>query len=200
MRRARWFAILGGLVVAVIGIPLCGVAVVHALQARRAARASTVASPLTEARSTDNGHNGLVTVHYPSDFRASSLDDSTIYVERDLGFREYEAVVVAAIVKPPTLEPKAFAHLIFDEFAKELTAKGAGYVKTHERPAKCLNEYAGVEIEATFTRRIIPPFVSTSCFWLAGGHGYMVRHDVPKSRAATETPILERIETATELR
>ena len=184
------------LVLAVIAFPLVCLGVMHVVDARRAASASTLTTPLTKSVTTNNK---LVTVRFPPDFSASSLDDATLYVERDLTFREYDAVTVGALESASTNDPNELADWLVDEFSKGLRAKGAAYKVTTKHSATCVGKHPGVEVEGTFTRRFLPPYSSKWCVWIANGNGYVVRYDVPEARTKTETPIVERIENAIEL-
>jgi hypothetical protein len=143
--------------------------------------------------------NNLLTAHYPAHLAAKTLDDATLILSRNFGGGEDEVVTLAAVKSPITNDPKELARILLGLVDKNVAGKGGTSTQTSNRPAKCLGKYPGVEVEGTFT---IPPtgaYVSKACFFIANDRGYELRYDVPRSRAAAEVPLLERIMAATEL-
>jgi hypothetical protein len=154
------------------------------------------ASTLTESYATTNK---LLTIHYPPDFAVKTLDGSTLIVTRNFGGGEDEVVTFGALVSPITDDAHELGRILLASLSKNVASKGGTFTKNSEHPATCLGKYPGVEVVATFVLPPVAPYVSKSCFFMNATHGYEVRYDVPKSRIATEVPLLESIENATEL-
>jgi heme/copper-type cytochrome/quinol oxidase subunit 2 len=192
-----------GLLLVVFGIPVIFGFVYFLTRASRASRRSTVwaasttvSSTLTESSSTTNG---LITIHYPATFHVKVLDDSTLVAAQSFGGGEDEIVTFGAVATPKTHDPHELGRLLLDSVAKSISEKGGTFTKNSETPGTCLGKYAGVEVEATWVLPPVAPYISKSCFFVNAGHGYEIRYDVPKWRAAKEVPELESIEMATEL-
>jgi hypothetical protein len=152
---------------------------------------------------TYSTENKLITIHYPPDFAAKSLDDSTVIISRNfLGSTpvEDEVVTFGALDTPITNDPHELARVLIDDLTKHVRTKGGTYKKKSERRTTCLLKYPGVEVEATLTLPTLPPYTSKSCFFTKAGHGYEFRYDAPTWRLATEGPLLESIENSTDFR
>jgi hypothetical protein len=162
----------------------------------KAAKMDRLADALAEHYTTTNG---LLTAHYPSDFAAKNLDDSTLLVSRNLGGGDDEALTLAAVRKAITDDPHELARLLWASHEKRVTTKGGTSTRTGDRAAKCLGKYDGVEWEGTFTMPPGKTFLSKGCFFIHGEHGYELRYDVPSARSAEDAPLLARIVEATEL-
>jgi hypothetical protein len=193
------FAVIVGLLGIFVAVP---VAVGVVLGIRRgveksgATAASLRTAPLSESFSTPNH---LLTAHYPAEFAAKTLDDSTLIVSRNFGGGEDEVVTLAAVKNPITNDPHELARILLGLVDKNVAAKGGTSTKTGERPATCLGKYPGVETEGTFSLPTSAPYESKACFFLRDDRGYEVRYDLPRSRASEEAPVLDRIIEATEL-
>jgi len=101
--------VAGGLaVLGLVALFLFGVAVgfTRELSRARAAKAAPLTSAFTESYATTNG---LLTAHYPSDFAAKKLDDSTLVVSRNLGGGTDEVLTLAAVRSPITDDPHEVA-------------------------------------------------------------------------------------------
>jgi hypothetical protein len=151
----------------------------------------TGSSALSEAYSTTNK---LVTIHYPADFAAKSVDGSTVVVSRNLGGGDTELVTFGAVENAITDDPHELGRILLNSLTKSVKASGGTYTKNSERPAMCLGKYSGVETEATYLLPPAAPYESKACFWVDGTTGYEIRYEVPKSRLSTEGPLLESIE------
>jgi hypothetical protein len=190
-----------GLVVVLFVVPLMIGVVVGIMSFRHraatvaAATATPTATPasMTESYSTTNK---LITIHYPPDFAAKSVDDSTVIITRNLGGGDTELVTFGAVLNAITNDPHELGRILLTDLGKQVKASGGSYTKNSEKPASCLGKFPGVETEATY---ILPPasaYLSKACFWIDGTNGYELRYEVPKTRAATEGPFLESIEAA----
>jgi len=160
------------------------------------AKTDPAAEPLRETYKTQNG---LLTVHYPSDFAAKNLDDATILVSRNFTDGSDELVTFGAVPDPITDDPHEFGRILLDGIEKNVIEKKGTYQRFGERPAQCLGTHPGIEIQAKFRLGLAGDYVSKSCFFMIGKVGYELRYDVPKSRADAQLPLLERIIDATEL-
>jgi hypothetical protein len=158
--------------------------------------ASLRTAPLSESFSTPNH---LLTAHYPAEFAAKTLDEATLIVSRNFTGGEDEVVTLAAVKNPITNDAHELARILLALVDKNVAAKGGTSTKTGERQANCLGKYPGVETEGTFSLPTSAPYESKACFFLRGDRGYEVRYDVPRSRAAEEVPVLDRIIEATEI-
>ena len=143
--------------------------------------------------------NSLLTAHYPADFAAKRLDDATLMVTRNLADGSDEVVTFGAVPDPITDDPHEFGRILLESLSKNVTTKGGTTQKGPERAAKCLGSYPGVEVEMTFTMAAGHPYDSKSCFFMIGKRGYELRYDVPRSHAAQDVPLLERIMDSAEL-
>ena len=143
--------------------------------------------------------NGLLTAHYPADFAAKRLDDATLMVTRNLADGTDEVVTFGAVPDPITDDPHEFGRILLESLSKNVTTKGGTTQKGPERAAKCLGSYPGVEVEMTFTMAAGHPYDSKSCFFMIGKRGYELRYDVPRSHAAQDVPLLERMMDSAEL-
>jgi hypothetical protein len=187
---------IGLLLVLLVLVPLgIGVVVGYRNAARKAAMPKVPAT-LSETFATVNG---LATLHYPGDFAAKSLDDSTVMVSRNLPGGLDEVVVVGAVKKPITNDVHELARILDLDTEKTVTTKGGTFRKAGERPATCMTSYTGLETEMRFSIGLSGEYESKACFFVHDGHGYELRYNVPVSRMADEVPLLERIENATEL-
>jgi len=205
---STWIILLVvGLVLVVVGIPFVVGIVIGVTRAmhRSSAAAATVTSvgpvgpvPSSLSESYVTG-NKLLTIHYPSDFAAKSLDTGTVMVSRNLTGGDDEAITFAAIVNPISDDPHELARILIKPVETHVVGKGGTYTKNSERSAMCLGKYVGVEVEATFVLPPSGPYQSKSCFFVSGTHAYEVVRNLPKSRLATEGPLIDTIENATEL-
>jgi hypothetical protein len=200
-----------GLVVCVLGaliaIPV-GVGVVvgfksardRDLAAKAAAAAGRTSDPgaahLSQSYTTTNG---LLTAHYPADFAAKKLDDSTLLVSRNLGGGLDEAVTLGAVDQPITNDVHEFARLLLGAVRKNVEAKGGTYTVGKERPAKCFRGHDGLEIESSFHLGLGGDYVAKTCFFYVGDRGFELRYDAPRSRPE-EIPLLESVISATEVK
>jgi heme/copper-type cytochrome/quinol oxidase subunit 2 len=193
-----WIILLvAGLVLLVVGVVfVVAIGLFIASAKRHAATASALSSTLTESSSTTNT---LITIHYPSTFHVNVLDDSTLVAAHSFGGGEDEIITFGAVATPKTHDPHELGRLLLDSVAKSISEKGGTFTKNSEAPGTCLGKYAGVAVEATWVLPPVAPYISKSCFFVNAGHGYEIRYDVPKWRAAKEVPELESIEMATEL-
>jgi hypothetical protein len=168
---------------------------------RRAMKAGTATvAPASVALSESyKTTNGLLTAHYPADFAAKRLDDATVMISRNLGDGTDEVVTFGAVPDPISDDPHEFGRILIDSLSKNVVAKGGTAQKGAERPTTCLGTHAGVEVEITFTFDSGRPYDSKSCFFMMAKRGYELRYDVPRTRAAQDVPLLERIMDATEL-
>jgi hypothetical protein len=177
---------------------MIGVAVGFTREIARAGAAK--ADPLTIAFSESYATtNGLLTAHYPSDFAAKKLDDSTLLVSRNLGGGVDEVLTLAAVTSPITDDPHEFARILWASHDKGVEDRGWTTTKTGDRAAMCLQKYAGVEVEGTFTAGSGNVYLSKGCFFIRDNRGYEVRYDVSRTQSAEEVPLLERMIDATEI-
>jgi hypothetical protein len=211
--------VVGALVVVLIGIPLVAGIIIGFTRASRAhatyspsyapyaAYTSTAGTPglTTTTRATATlsetsvTTNGLLKIHYPTDFAVKALDSSTLIVSRNFGGGEDEVVTFGAVDNPITDNVHEFGRILLAAIEKNVHAKGGTFSKGGDTPAMCLGKYAGVEVESTFTLPPVPVYTSKSCFFFRGTRGYEVRYDVPNYRSTVEVPLLVEIEEATEL-
>jgi hypothetical protein len=191
-------AIVGGCLVLLllVAVPF-GIGVYRGFQdAKRRATAPSAPALLSESYATGNG---LATLHYPSDFAAKSLDDSTVMVSRNLSGGLDEVVIVGAVKQPITNDVHELARILDIQMQKTVTDKGGTYRKTGERAATCLGSHPGLETEMRYSIGLSGEYASKACFFVHGGHGYELRYNAPASRLGTEAALLERIENATDL-
>ena len=158
----------------------------------------TGSSALSEAYSTTNK---LITIHYPPDFAAKSVDDSTVVVSRNLGGGDTELVTFGAVLNAITNDPHELGRILLNSLTKSVKASGGTYTKNSERPRGDVPREVlpGVETEATYLLPPAAPYESKACFWVDGTTGYEIRYEVPKSRMSTEGPLLESIEVCSRL-
>jgi hypothetical protein len=187
-------AVLGLLVV----VPLL-VGVVIGVRRAMKGTAGTVDPTKVQLSESYSTTNKLLTVHYPSDFAAKKLDDSTVVIVRNFGDASDEVVTFGAVQNPITDDVHEFGRILLDAIAKNVVGKGGTWTRTSERPSTCIGPHAGVEIEATFKLPLSKEYVSKSCFFMSGDRGYEFRYDVPRAKLDTEAPLLERIIDATDL-
>ena len=190
--------IVMGIFGVLIAVPLAIGVVVGFRRAMKAGAAAVDPASVALSQSYKTT-NGLLTAHYPADFAAKSLDTATLMVSRNLGDGSDEVVTFGVVPDPITDDPHEFGRILLDSLSKNVTAKGGTTVKGAERAARCLGSYPGEEVEVTFTFSSGNPYDSKSCFFMIGKRGYELRYDVPRSRAAHDVPLLERIIDATEL-
>lgn len=182
-----------------VGLPLAAGIYVGYKNAKTKAAAPPVnplTVPLTESYGTPNH---LLTGHYPADFAAKTLDDATLVLARNFPDGEDEVITLAAVKNPITNDPHEFARILLGLVDKNVAAKGGTSTKIADREAMCLGKYPGVETEGTFELPASGVYESKACFFVRGDRGYEVRYDVPRSRSASEVPLLSRIIDATDL-
>lgn len=194
-----------GIVVGVVGLLLAipvGIGIVYgfrrAMEADQAARTAASAASREELSETYATPNGLLRAHYPADFAAKTLDDSTLLVSRNLGSGLDEAITLGAVRDPITNDVHEFARLLLGAVQKNVLAKGGVYTIGKDRPARCLGKHPGIEIETSFHIGPSGEYGSKTCFFLEGNRGYEFRYDAPRSRPA-EVVLLQSIIDATEL-
>lgn len=166
--------------------------------ADQAAKAAASAASREELSETYATPNGLLRAHYPDDFAAKTLDDSTLLVSRNLGSGLDEAITLGAVKEPITNDVHEFARLLLGAVQKNVLAKGGVYTIGKDHPARCLGKHPGIEIETTFHIGLSGEYVSKTCFYLEGDRGYEFRYDAPRSRPG-EVALLQSIIDATEV-
>jgi len=190
---------VGCLAVLFFGLPLAagiGMGVWGALKARVPSEDPRTV-PLTQTTPTPNG---LLTAHYPADFAAKAIDNTTLMVSRNTSSTENELVAIAAVPHPISNDPKEIARLFEATTEKLVISKGGKYTPTRQHAANCLGGRPGWEVETTYTFPLGGAYVSKACYFVERGIGYEARYDVPASRAATDVVLLVRILDATEFR
>jgi hypothetical protein len=138
--------------------------------------------------------NGLITAHFPADFAASSVGESSIVVSRNLPGGQDEALAFLPIEKPISSDLQEFARVIGAAEVKNLH----GYVESSSLPATCAGKPG---IETTGTGRAekgTSTYLRKACHFLANGHGYSITYSVPSTLAAEEEPTLRAIREATQ--
>jgi hypothetical protein len=143
--------------------------------------------------------NKLITAHYPPDFAAKRLDDATITISRRVGTGdEFITLGALPIDKSVTDDVDEFARLMLVSVEKNIEAKDGTSTRGKKRETKCLGKYEGVEFSPTFKLPGVGNYVGKACFFVHNDRHYIVRYDVIKSHAESDTPLLERIIDATE--
>lgn len=146
--------------------------------------------------------NGLIVAHYPSDFGAKRLDDATIIISRRVGTTGDEFVTLGAlpIDKSVTDDVEEFARLMLVSVEKNIEAKDGTFTRGKRRETKCVGKYDGVEFKPTFTLPGVGDYVGRACFFTHNDRHYVIRYDVIKSHADSDTPVLQKIVEATEIK
>jgi hypothetical protein len=148
---------------------------------------------LTESFSTTNH---LITIHYPADFTATPLDVDAVKLVR---LPSAESLRFKSITDAASTDPQTLA----DDFRKRADAEYArrGITYTHDgrHPARCLGKYDGVQLDETVTAQGSAPVAEVWCFFSDQGTAFLTSYIVPKSLVARDTPLLERIQQATEV-
>ena len=150
---------------------------------------------LSQERTTPNGR---LMIHYPADFAAKTLDDSSLLVVRNDGGGS-EGASFTAVRTPISSDVGEFARVVVAAIEKDILSMGGFATRGEMESAACLGRYSGLEVANTYRVPIGGHFVSKTCLFIHGGHGYTLRYFASDSRAALDGPLLERIVGATEL-
>ena len=159
-------------------------------KARRHPAAATATAGLTESYSPKNG---LLTVRYPSDFAAKNLDDSTIFIQRNLDGGLDEAVLVAAVQRPISDDVNEFGRVLLNLTKNHLEGDGGTYRELSRRKTTCAAGLPGLQVEAEGTLSSGTVEQLSTCFAIHGGNGYEFKTIVPRQRAVAELPLLNQI-------
>ncbi len=176
----RW----GGLILSLLAATSCN-KLAAKLDEERATGGVAVSEPLSESYSSQNG---LITMHYPSDFAAKVVGKNGIMLTRNLADGDAEVVTFVSVAEPITNDVNEFARVLTAAEIKELT----GYVEKSRVNAQC-NGAPGVEITATWKPTDDSLDFRRSCSFQRQGHGYSFAYMVPNAVAAKRRPMLDAI-------
>jgi hypothetical protein len=150
---------------------------------------------LTESFSTTNH---LIKIHYPADFTVTPLDVDTVKLARSLP-SGVESLRFKSITDAVSTDPQTLA----DDFRKRADAeygrRGITYTHDGRHPARCLGKYDGVQLDETVTAQGSGPVAQAWCFFAYQGTAFVVSYNVPRSLLASDAPLLDRIQQATEV-
>jgi hypothetical protein len=195
--------IVGGLFALVlVACVLAGVAIGFQ-RARARARASVGPSAADAAAAftqTYPSKNGLVVAHYPADFAAKSIDDSTIVLARNLPDGTDEIVQIGAVERPISDDPSEFARVLLVAMAKNIEAAGDTWTETSRRTGACFRSYPGIAVEGTFVAGKKTPEHVRACFFIDSNRGYEIKSVVPAKNETAQLPLLQSILGATEIK
>lgn len=166
------------------------------------ARATTASKSKAAPTGLDRSYSpraGLVVAHYPSDFAAKNLDNDTILLDKNLGFGEDEAVLVAAVHDPISDDVNEFARVLLLANQKHIVSLGGRYRELSRAPSPCLAGMSGLEVDSQATLESGRVMKMRTCFFMHSGHGYELKTIVPSDRVRSDGPLLARIVAATEL-
>lgn len=152
--------------------------------------------PLTQSYSPKNG---LFTVRYPADFAASSLDGSTISLERNLSGGDSEVVLVAAVANPISDDVNEFGRVLLLGTQRHVEGDGGTYREIRRENVTCTAGLPGFRVDAEATLAGGGQLQLQTCFAMHSGHGYEFKTIAPKRSAAAELPLLNRILDSTTL-
>lgn len=142
---------------------------------------------------------GLIVAHYPSDFAAKNLDDDTLLLDRNVGFGQDEAVLLAAVDRPISDDVNEFARVLLLANQRHIVGTGGSYRELSRAPAACFRGMPGLEVSSQGTLKSGVVVKMWTCFFMHSGHGYEFKTISPSWRSASDGPLLRRIVAATEL-
>lgn len=190
------FGLLGLLMM----LALVGAGVAAFLRTRSSGSSSASRSTSTSAFPESYAmKNGLVVLHYPSDFAAKSLDSATVILTRHLGDGSDEMLQVAAVPHPISDEVGEFSRLLLVAMTKNIEKAGDTWTETSRAPGPCFRAYPGLLVEGTFKANRLVSERVRACFFMDHDRGYEVKTVVPASHVAEELPLLQSIANATEI-
>jgi hypothetical protein len=131
--------------------------------------------------------NKLLTVHYPADFAVNTVDDSTLVVSRNVGGSVDEGIIVGGVANPVSNEVDEFARVLLTKMDKNYReTPGSGYAETGRHPAQCLGRYEGLQVDVAFKMSSGTRYTQSSCLFMHGNAGYLVRYYVPVTAEARD--------------
>lgn len=142
--------------------------------------------------------NGLVVAHYPADFKAWNVSETTVLVVRTLAAGP-EAVELVAVDKPKTPDLETMVRLATEDSRKKADAKGTVLQEIGRGPEDCLPGVPGFGVRLSLIESDGKVLERSSCYFRTGGHAYSVGTLVPRANKGSEIGLLKRIATATEL-
>jgi hypothetical protein len=134
-------------------------------------------------------------IHYPADFAAQSVDESTLVLSRNFADGSSEVLHFASISNPISKEAGEFTRIAaLAEGRKPLDWE---YQEISRAKTKC-NGMPGLEILSSWK----PPGNRTRsrrwwCAFVRGGRGYFFSYNTPETVAAQHEPLLRSILDAT---
>jgi uncharacterized RDD family membrane protein YckC len=161
-----------------------------ALQAASIPRVDPATVPLSESRSLSSG---LLTIHYPEDFDAKSLDEVTLFIHRQAPGGGEEGITMSAVAQPVTDDVFKYARLL-EKVSKDGFARVGGSVVSSEAgPETCVGGHKGAGTTIRFRTPISGTFVVHACTFMQEGTAFDARTVVSESQVAREMPLLQRI-------
>jgi hypothetical protein len=160
-------------------------------QGKATAEAAGAVPAMTESYAAKNG---LLTVHYPASFAASTVGTSSIVLVHNLPGGLDEALAFVPIETPVSTELHEFARVVGAVEVKDLKS----YVETSSLPATCAGK-PGLETTGTWrSTRGSLTYLRKACHFVHNGHGYSIAYSVPSPRVAEDEPTLRAIREATQ--
>jgi len=134
-------------------------------------------------------NNSLITVKYPSDWKAETIGQSVVQLSRSLLGTEDEDLTFISIPTPVSDELQEFTKVLVGAEIPKLNE----YKEISRKTTKCGGAVQGVEIEATWVPPNFITYKRWTCTFLKDGHGYSFAYDLPKSKVSRDDALLRAI-------